>query len=46
MDFLEPTRERDATLVDLIGRILDKGIMINADIVVSLLTEEEITATA
>jgi len=33
---LEPTRERSATLVDLIDRILDKGIVIDADITVSL----------
>jgi DNA-directed RNA polymerase subunit RPC12/RpoP len=36
MDVLQPTRERSATLVDLIDRILDKGVVINADIVVSL----------
>lgn len=33
---IEPTRERSATLVDLIDRILDKGIVINADITVSV----------
>jgi len=36
MSILEPTRERGATLVDLIDRILDKGIVINADITVSV----------
>ncbi|MCP8317148.1 MAG: gas vesicle protein [archaeon] len=36
MDILEPTRERGTTLVDLIDRILDKGLIINADITVSV----------
>lgn len=36
MSYLEPERGRSATLVDLIDRILDKGVVINADIVVSL----------
>ncbi|MCP8307721.1 MAG: gas vesicle protein [archaeon] len=36
MGILEPTRERDTTLVDLIDRILDKGLVINADITVSV----------
>ncbi|MCP8317782.1 MAG: gas vesicle protein [archaeon] len=36
MDILEPTRERGTTLVDLIDRILDKGLVINADITVSV----------
>jgi L-cysteine desulfidase len=33
---LEPTRQTSATLVDVIDRILDKGLVINADIVVSV----------
>ncbi len=36
MSILEPTKERGATLVDLIDRILDKGLVINADITVSV----------
>lgn len=32
----EATRETGATLVDLIDRILDKGVVINADIQVSV----------
>ena len=36
MSVLEPTRERGATIVDLIDRILDKGLVINADITVSV----------
>ncbi len=39
MSILEPTRE-GATLVDLIDRILDKGIVINADITISLVGVE------
>jgi predicted RNA-binding Zn-ribbon protein involved in translation (DUF1610 family) len=39
MSILEPTRE-GATLVDLIDRILDKGLVINADITVSLVGVE------
>jgi len=33
---LEPTRDRRATLVDLLDRILDKGLVIHADIIVSV----------
>lgn len=33
---LQPTNTRSVTLVDLIDRILDKGIVINADIAVSI----------
>lgn len=40
MDILEPTRERGTTLVDLIDRILDKGLVINADITVSVVGVE------
>ncbi len=36
MEVLEPTRDRGATLVDLIDRVLDKGVVIDADITVSL----------
>jgi len=36
MSMLEPTRDRSATLLDLIDRILDKGLVINADITVSI----------
>ena len=33
---MEPTREVHATLVDLLDRVLDKGLVIDADIVISL----------
>ena len=33
---MEPTRETHATLVDLLDRILDKGLVINADIIISV----------
>ena len=33
---MEPTREVHATLVDLLDRVLDKGLVIEADIVISL----------
>lgn len=33
---LEATRETSGTLVDVIDRILDKGLVINADIMVSV----------
>ena len=33
---LEATREGSATLVDMIDRVLDKGLVINADICVSI----------
>jgi len=36
MSILEPTRDTGATLVDLIDRILDKGLVINADITISV----------
>jgi predicted RNA-binding Zn-ribbon protein involved in translation (DUF1610 family) len=36
MSALEPTRDTGSTLVDLIDRILDKGLVINADITVSV----------
>lgn len=33
---IEPTREVNATLVDLLDRVLDKGLIINADIIISV----------
>ena len=33
---MEPTRDTHATLVDLLDRILDKGLVINADLIVSV----------
>lgn len=33
---MEPTRSSHATLVDLLDRVLDKGLVINADLVISL----------
>lgn len=33
---MEPVRERHATLVDLLDRVLDKGVVIHADIIVSV----------
>jgi len=36
VSILEPTRDTGTTLVDLIDRILDKGLVINADITVSV----------
>ena len=33
---MQPVRERHATLVDLLDRVLDKGLVINADIIVSV----------
>lgn len=33
---LEPTRENSAGLADVIDRILDKGLVINADVLVSV----------
>jgi ssDNA-binding Zn-finger/Zn-ribbon topoisomerase 1 len=33
---LQPSRDEGSTLVDVIDRILDKGLVINADIVVSV----------
>jgi hypothetical protein len=31
---MEPTRDHQATLVDLLDRILDKGLMLNADVII------------
>ena len=33
---MEPTRNSHATLVDLLDRVLDKGLVINADVIISL----------
>jgi len=33
---MEPSRDTHATLVDLLDRILDKGLVINADIIISV----------
>lgn len=33
---MEPTRNTHATLVDLLDRILDKGLVINADVIISV----------
>ncbi len=33
---LEAIKDRDSTLVDIIDRILDKGLVINADIAISV----------
>ena len=34
--FLQPIREKHATLVDLLDRVLDKGLVINADMIISV----------
>jgi hypothetical protein len=33
---MEPTRQGRATLVDLLDRVLDKGLLIHADVIISL----------
>ncbi len=33
---MEPTRTGRATLVDLLDRVLDKGLILNADLIISL----------
>ena len=33
---MEPTRTGSATLVDLLERVLDKGLILNADLIISL----------
>jgi hypothetical protein len=33
---MEPTRDTQASLVDLLDRILDKGLVIQADIIITL----------
>ncbi len=38
--YMEPTRERSGTLVDVVDAVLDKGLVINADITVSVVGVE------
>lgn len=33
---MEPIRDKNATLVDLLDRVLDKGLVINADVIISV----------
>lgn len=33
---MEPTRQGRATLVDLLDRVLDKGLILDADLIISL----------
>lgn len=33
---MEPRKDHHATLVDLLDRVLDKGLVINADIIISV----------
>lgn len=33
---MEPTRETHATFVDLLDRVLDKGLIIHADVIISV----------
>lgn len=33
---MKPIRERDVTFTDLLDRVLDKGLVIRADIIISL----------
>lgn len=33
---MEPTRDTKATLVDLLDRVLDKGIMLDADLIIHI----------
>ena len=33
---MEPTREKNATLVDVLDRALNKGLLINADLIISV----------
>ncbi len=33
---MQPIRERDVTFIDLLDRVLDKGLVIRADIIISL----------
>ena len=33
---MEPTRDSHATLVDLLDRVLDKGVVIQADLIISV----------
>jgi len=36
MGKVEPTREKNATLVDVLDRALNKGLLINADLIISV----------
>ncbi len=33
---MEPSRDAHATLVDLLDRVLEKGLVLNADLIISL----------
>lgn len=33
---MRPTRQKEATLVDLLDRLLDKGLVLNADLVITM----------
>lgn len=33
---MRPIREKEATLVDLLDRLLDKGLVLNADLVITM----------
>ncbi len=33
---MQPTREGRASIVDLLDRVLDKGLILNADLIISL----------
>lgn len=33
---MKPIREKEATLVDLLDRLLDKGLVLNADLVITM----------
>ena len=33
---MEPTRDLHATLTDLLDRVLDKGVVINADVIITV----------
>lgn len=33
---MEPTREKNATLVDVLDRALNKGLLVNADLIISV----------
>ncbi len=36
MKNMQPTREKNATLVDLLDRALNKGVLINADLIITV----------
>jgi len=33
---MEPTRDLHATLTDLLDRVLDKGVIVNADVIITV----------